>query len=68
MELHLRLAVDGTLVDSNDAHTRAWVEAFAKHDHDAAGAAVELQLVGGRSGIRTVIRVPFDASASIVPR
>ena len=23
--------VDGTLVDSNDAHTRAWVEAFADH-------------------------------------
>jgi HAD superfamily hydrolase (TIGR01509 family) len=23
--------VDGTLVDSNDAHTRAWVQAFADH-------------------------------------
>jgi beta-phosphoglucomutase-like phosphatase (HAD superfamily) len=23
--------VDGTLVDSNDAHARAWVEAFAEH-------------------------------------
>ena len=23
--------VDGTLVDSNDAHARAWVDAFAEH-------------------------------------
>jgi HAD superfamily hydrolase (TIGR01509 family) len=23
--------VDGTLIDSNDAHTRAWLEAFAEH-------------------------------------
>jgi HAD superfamily hydrolase (TIGR01509 family) len=26
------LDMDGTLVDSNDAHALAWVEAFAKHD------------------------------------
>src|SRR5436305_3865330 len=25
------LDVDGTLVDSNDAHAKAWVEAFAEH-------------------------------------
>ncbi len=25
------LDVDGTLVDSNDAHAHAWVEAFAEH-------------------------------------
>lgn len=23
--------IDGTLVDSNDAHAHAWVEAFAEH-------------------------------------
>ena len=28
--------VDGTLVDSNDAHTRAWREAFAEHGITAA--------------------------------
>jgi HAD superfamily hydrolase (TIGR01509 family) len=28
------LDVDGTLVDSNDAHAHAWVAAFAKHDWD----------------------------------
>ncbi len=26
--------VDGTLVDSNDAHARAWVEALAEHGYD----------------------------------
>ena len=26
--------IDGTLVDSNDAHTRAWVEALAEHGVD----------------------------------
>jgi len=24
--------VDGTLVDSNDAHARAWIQAFAEHE------------------------------------
>ncbi|MBY0524227.1 MAG: HAD family hydrolase [Gemmataceae bacterium] len=28
------LDVDGTLVDSNDAHARAWVEALAEHDNE----------------------------------
>jgi HAD superfamily hydrolase (TIGR01509 family) len=32
--------VDGTLVDSNDAHAHAWVEAFGEH-----GVTVELALV-----------------------
>jgi len=29
------LDVDGTLIDSNDAHTRAWVEVLARHGFDA---------------------------------
>jgi HAD superfamily hydrolase (TIGR01509 family) len=28
------LDVDGTLIDSNDAHARAWVDAFREFDHD----------------------------------
>jgi HAD superfamily hydrolase (TIGR01509 family) len=28
------LDVDGTLVESNDAHAHAWVEALAEHDYD----------------------------------
>jgi beta-phosphoglucomutase-like phosphatase (HAD superfamily) len=27
------LDLDGTLIDSNDAHARAWAEALARHDH-----------------------------------
>ena len=34
------LDVDGTLVDSNDAHARAWIEAFAEH-----GVAVPFEKV-----------------------
>jgi HAD superfamily hydrolase (TIGR01509 family) len=30
------LDVDGTLVDSNDAHARAWVDAFAEFGHEVA--------------------------------
>lgn len=30
------LDVDGTLVDSNDAHAHAWCEALAKFDHEVA--------------------------------
>lgn len=28
------LDIDGTILDSNDAHARAWVKAFATHGHD----------------------------------
>src|SRR6478735_8999204 len=34
------LDVDGTLVDSNDAHAHAWVEALAAFDLDVAFARV----------------------------
>jgi beta-phosphoglucomutase-like phosphatase (HAD superfamily) len=34
------LDVDGTLVDSNDAHARAWVQAFAEHGITVADDAV----------------------------
>ena len=30
------LDVDGTLIDSNDAHARAWVEALAEHGREAS--------------------------------
>ena len=32
----LILDVDGTLVDSNDAHARAWQDALGEHGHDTA--------------------------------
>lgn len=37
--------VDGTLVDSNDAHALAWVRAFAEHDVDVEFDAVR-RLIG----------------------
>lgn len=39
------LDVDGTLVDSNAAHTRAWVEAFAEAGHDVPESRVR-RLIG----------------------
>jgi HAD superfamily hydrolase (TIGR01509 family) len=30
------LDIDGTIVDSNDAHARAWVKAFARHGREIA--------------------------------
>jgi HAD superfamily hydrolase (TIGR01509 family) len=36
----LLLDIDGTLVDSNDAHARAWVDAFAETGFDVEFAAV----------------------------
>lgn len=56
------LDVDGTLVDSNDAHARAWVEVFAEH-----GVAVDLARVrpligmGGDRLIATIADVPRDS-------
>ena len=51
------LDVDGTLVDSNDAHAHAWVEALADHDLEVAFERVRrmigmggdrlIELVGG---------------------
>ncbi len=39
------LDVDGTLVDSNDAHARAWMEGMAEHGYDASFETVR-PLVG----------------------
>ena len=39
------LDVDGTLIDSNDAHAHAWVEVLAKHGHEIAFPRVR-RLIG----------------------
>ncbi len=39
--------VDGTLIDSVDAHARAWVWVFARHGHDVAFDDVRLQIGKG---------------------
>lgn len=41
------LDVDGTLVDSNDAHAKSWVEAMAAHGYTVPFAKVR-QLIGIR--------------------
>jgi HAD superfamily hydrolase (TIGR01509 family) len=56
------LDVDGTLVDSNDAHARAWVDAFGEH-----GVAVPFERVrrcigmGGDKLIPAVAGFPADS-------
>ncbi|WP_375402546.1 HAD family hydrolase [uncultured Sphingomonas sp.] len=39
--------IDGTLVDSNDFHAEAWVQAFAAHGHDIDRAAIRAQIGKG---------------------
>ena len=52
------LDVDGTLVDSNDAHARAWVRAFAEEGVDAPFEAVRRLI--GMGGDKLIPRVsPF---------
>jgi len=53
------LDVDGTLVDSNDAHAHAWVEAFAEH-----GIAVPFEKVRRAIGMGGDKLMPFVAGIS----
>ena len=49
------LDVDGTLVDSNDAHAYAWVRAFAEHGIDVPFDAVRRAI--GMGGDQLMPRV-----------
>lgn len=50
------LDVDGTLVLSNDAHARAWVDAFVEHGYDVAYTQVRLLIgMGGDKLLPTVV-------------
>lgn len=56
------LDVDGTLVDSNDAHAHAWVEALAAHGHRVPFA--EIRPLIGMGGDRLLPRVTgIDANS-----
>lgn len=56
------LDVDGTLVDSNDAHARAWIDAFAEAGHEVSfGRVRRLIGVGGDKVIADVTGLPEDA-------
>lgn len=54
--------VDGTLVDSNDAHARAWVQAFAEHGITVAYELVRRAIgMGGDKLMPSVAAVPEDS-------
>jgi HAD superfamily hydrolase (TIGR01549 family) len=56
------LDVDGTLVDSNDAHARAWVDAFAEFEFDVPYArARSLIGMGGDNLLPEAIGVEKDS-------
>lgn len=53
------LDVDGTLVDSNDAHAEAWVEVFAAHDISVAIPQVRRLIgMGGDRLVETLAGIP----------
>jgi phosphoglycolate phosphatase-like HAD superfamily hydrolase len=53
------LDVDGTLVDSNDAHAQAWVEALGKHGFEIAPARAKALIgMGGDKLIELVTGLP----------
>ncbi|HEU0035091.1 MAG TPA: HAD family hydrolase [Kofleriaceae bacterium] len=59
------LDVDGTLVDSNDAHAHCWVEAFAERDLDVSYARVRRMIgMGGDRLIELVAGYPRDSKDS----
>jgi len=54
--------VDGTLVDSNDAHARAWVRAFAEHGVTVAYGAVRRAIgMGGDKLMPAVAGIEEDS-------
>ena len=43
--------IDGTLVDSNDAHVAAWNEAFRQHDYEFDAATIHEQIGKGADNL-----------------
>ncbi len=57
------LDVDGTLIDSNDAHARAWVDAFAEFDYDVPyERARALVGMGGDNLLPEAIRIEKESA------
>lgn len=55
------LDVDGTLVDSNDAHAHAWCEALSKHGHDIAFSRVRSLIgMGGDKLVELLVGLDRD--------
>src|SRR5690349_4118481 len=57
------LDVDGTLVDSNDAHAHAWVEALAEHGYSVPFVKVRALIgMGGDKLLPTVSGLEKDSA------
>lgn len=57
------LDVDGTLVDSNDAHARAWVAALTEHGHDVPFQQVRRLIgMGGDHLLPNVAQIEADSA------
>lgn len=57
--------VDGTLVDSNDAHAHSWVETFAEHDLEVSFSRVRRMIgMGGDRMIDVFAGAPKDSKES----
>lgn len=62
MRLGVILDVDGTLVDSNDAHAEAWSAAFTKNGYDVSAATVRpLMGMGGDKILPALIDTEPDS-------
>ncbi len=56
------LDIDGTLIDSNDAHAHAWVEAMAKYGHDVPFDKVRPLIgMGGDKVLPETVNVSKDS-------
>jgi HAD superfamily hydrolase (TIGR01509 family) len=57
------LDVDGTLVDSNDAHARAWSEALSEFGHPVSAAKIRPLI--GMGGDKLLPTIGVDAESSV---
>jgi HAD superfamily hydrolase (TIGR01509 family) len=56
------LDIDGTIVDSNDAHAQAWVKALARHGHTVDFSAVRTRIgMGGDKLLTQVADVDVES-------
>jgi HAD superfamily hydrolase (TIGR01509 family) len=54
--------IDGTLVDSNEAHVEAWHAAFAAHGHDVPRERIRVEIgKGGDKLVPSIIGEPAEA-------
>ena len=58
------LDIDGTIVDSNDAHAHAWVKALAQHGHDVNFDGVRSRIgMGGDKLLKQLVNIDSESAA-----